>query len=305
METPRWLDTAQWPWAPRWAQVEGGRLHHLDEGAGPAVVLVHGTPTWSFDWRHVVRALVPGHRVVAVDHLGFGLSERPEGAAYTPEAHAARFAQFMAAVVPQGKVTLVVHDFGGPIALQWALAHPERLARLVVVNSWAWSFAEDPKMARRAKLVQGALGRFLYRRFNASLKLIMPSAYARRARLTPALHAQYLAVFPEPDGREKVLYALAQALLGSSAYYASLWERRAALAQVPVHLLWGVKDTAFQLPILERWREGFPHATVERFDDAGHWPHEEQPEAFVAALRALLLPAAAPQRQAAGQGAMT
>jgi haloalkane dehalogenase len=262
--------------------------NYVDVGRGPAAVLVHGTPTWGFEWRHVLARLADRHRLVVPDHLGFGLSDRPAGVGYAPEDHAARFAAFMAAVVPDGPVSLVVHDFGGPIALDWALANPSRLRNLTIVNTWMWPFDDDPLMKSRAKMASGALGRFLYRRLNASRKLIMPSAYADKRRLTSAIHQQYLSVFPDADSRELVLFALARALLGSSDYYASLWGRRAALAAVPMSILWGTKDSAFQVPLLERWTRTFPHAAVTRFDDAGHWPHEEVPDTFCDALAAAL-----------------
>lgn len=288
MTAPHWLDRSQWPWMPRACQLPDGALHYVDEGSGPTVVLVHGTPTWGFEWRQVIAALSLTHRVVVPDHLGFGLSERPAKADYRPEAHARRFAAFMDAHAGPNPVSLVVHDFGGPIALPWALAHPDRVRTVTVVNSWMWSLDDDALMRRRATMASGAVGRFLYRRANASLRLIMPSAYAQRRRLTPAIHRQYLEVFPDADSRERVLFALAQALLGSSAFYAALWSQRATLAELPLSFIWGMRDSAFGPSILERWTEAFPEAPVTRLVDAGHWPHEEQPDAVIAALRAAL-----------------
>src|SRR5688572_2182527 len=126
---PPWLDRDAYPFHLRRAAVPGGELSYLDEGAGPAVLFAHGTPTWSFEWRHLVRALAPTHRCIAPDHLGFGLSARPDGADYSPEAHARRFAAF-ADALDLRDVTLVVHDYGGPIALPWALANRARLRGL-------------------------------------------------------------------------------------------------------------------------------------------------------------------------------
>jgi haloalkane dehalogenase len=285
IEIPSWLDRSAWPWAPKALALRDGTLHYVDEGAGPPVLLVHGTPTWSFEWRHVIRALAPSHRVLALDHLGFGLSARPPDAAYTPEAHAARFRDAVSRLLPDGPLTLVVHDFGGPIALDWALDHPDRLRHLVVVNSWMWPFDDDPGMRRGAAMAGGAIGRFLYRRFNASQRLIMPSAYADRRRLTPAIHRQYLEVFPDADSRGRVLFALARALLGSRAFYGSLWDRRGRLAGVPLTLIWGMRDSALKPAILDRWLAAFPHARAVRLADAGHWPQEEAPDAVIAALR--------------------
>jgi haloalkane dehalogenase len=265
-----------------------GRLRVDDAGDGPLVLCVHGTPTYSYEWRHVVAALRPAYRVVTVDHLGFGYSERPPGADYSPEAHSRRFRQLMSMLAPSGPVTLVVHDFGGPIALDWALDHADRLQRLVVVNSWMWPFDDDPQMQRRARLVSGRVGRWLYRHLNASLRLVMPSAYGNRRALTAEIHQQYLQRFPDADSRERVLFALARSLVGSQAFFRTLWDRRAALATVPVDICWGMRDSAFQPPMLSQWRRAVPHARVREFPAAGHWPHEEDPDGFVAALRTLL-----------------
>lgn len=295
MPTPSWLDRDAWPYAPREVTIEGARLHYVDEGTGPLVVLVHGTPTWSFEWRHVIAALRDRYRVVALDHLGFGLSDRPAEAGYRPEDHAARFRAFMAAVCPGGPMTLVVHDFGGPIALDWALDHPDRLAHLAVVNSWMWPFDDDRGMRRRARVAGSLLGRWLYRRVNASQRIIMPSAYADRRRLTPAIHGQYLAVFPDPASRELVLFALAQSLLASSTFFDRLWQRRTRLAQVDTHLIWGIRDSAFPPHILGRWQRELPHAHTAALADAGHWPHEECPAEFVAALRTVVAGPGAPR----------
>ena len=288
MTSPPWLDRAAWPYAPRTCDLGTSRLHYVDEGAGPPVVLVHGTPTWTFEWRHVIAALGSRARVIAVDHLGFGLSDRPADAGYRPEDHAARFRAFIDSVCPAGPLTLVVHDFGGPIALDWALDHPERIAHLVVINSWMWSFDHDPGMQRKARLAGSAVGRWMYRRLNASLRLIMPSAYGDRRRLTPAIKAQYLNVFPDADSRERVLFALAQSLLGSRAFFEALWQRRSRLAKVDLHLVWGTRDSAFPPSMLARWQQAFPNARTTRIDDAGHWPHEESPAAVIDAIRAAL-----------------
>jgi haloalkane dehalogenase len=181
-----------------------------------------------------------------------------------------------------------VHDFGGPIALPIVLGDPGRVMGLVVLNSWMWSFADDPEMTRRARMASGALGRFLYRRLNASLRLIAPSAYGDRRKLTKAIHRQYLAPFPDADGRERVLWALARALLGSSPFYDGLWQNRRQIADVPTLIVWGMKDSAFRPHQLGRWRRALPHASVVELPAAGHWPHEEEPEAVLAALEPFL-----------------
>jgi haloalkane dehalogenase len=288
---PSWVDRELYPYGGRWVALEGeGALHYLDEGppggGAGTLVFAHGTPTWSFDWRRLVAAFAGTHRCVALDHLGFGLSERPWGVAYTPEGHADRFRAWMEAL-DLTDVTLVVHDFGGPIAQPMALERPGRVSRLVVFNSWMWSLEGDKHIERGARLMTSGLGRWMYRSLNASLRLITPSAYADKKKLTKRIHAQLLAPFTGIDSRERVLWTLANALLGSSAFYADLWERRAALADLPALIVWGTKDPAFPHRYLARWREALPNAVVLELP-VGHWPHEEAPAEVERALREFL-----------------
>lgn len=280
-----WVDREAFPWAPRFQAVPGGRLHYVDEGQGETLLFIHGTPTWAFEWRHLMRAFAPTHRCIAVDHLGFGLSERPADASYTPEAHAERLRAFVHALGLRD-VTLVLHDFGGPIGFP-LLFERGVVRRLVVLNSFAWPI-DDPKTVRAAKLLGGGLGRFLYRRFNLSPRVILPSAYGDRRKLTKAIHRQYLAPWPDADGRERVLFALAKALLASEPFYRSLHARRDVLRGLPIHLVWGLRDPAFPQAYLTRWQELAPHASTETITAAGHWPHEEAPAEVEASLRRFL-----------------
>lgn len=281
------IDREAYPFESRWCELPQGRMHYVDEGRGTPVVFVHGTPTWSFEWRHIIRELRNEYRCLAPDHLGFGLSERPAGFGYTPEAHAEAFAASMDRLdLPA--FTLAVHDFGGPIAVPYALAHPERVRGLVLVNTWLWSLRGDSSIERAAALAASPLGRVLYEYLNASPRLLMPSSYADRRRLTRAVHRHYLERFPDRRSRRDVLWTLARSLLGSSDHYDAIWQRREALRDVPTAIVWGTRDRALPPSALERLREGFPQAEVTAIDDAGHWPHEEQPQVVTAAVRALL-----------------
>jgi haloalkane dehalogenase len=273
---PSWLDRQQYPFTPRITNLSAGGLHYVEEGTGDPILFVHGTPTWSFEFRHLIKALSPYGRCIAPDHLGFGLSERPPAFPYTPEAHAAMLEEFVDRL-ELDRITLVVHDFGGPIGLPLALRERSPVVRVVILNSWCWPLDDDAGMVRRARLAQGALGKFLYRHANASLKLIMPSAYGDRRKLTPAIHDQYLAVFQDRDSRVLVLHALAKALLGSTAFYARLLKDIGRLQRFPTLIIWGLKDTAFRPSQLARWQQLLPHARTVSLPDAGHWPHEEDP----------------------------
>lgn len=287
VSSPSWLDREAYPFRSHRVALTAGTMHYVDEGAGETVLFVHGTPTWSFEFRHLIRALAPRVRCVAPDHLGFGLSARPREFAYTPEAHAAALAEFVDRL-RLDRFTLVVHDFGGPIGLPLALQPVTPVARLVLMNTWMWPFDDDPAMLRGAKLAGGAIGRWLYTYANASLRLVAPSAYGDRRKLTPAIHRQYLEVFRDRDARTRVLHALAKALIGSRAHYADLLARAGRLHDMPSLIVWGMRDAAFRPHQLARWQQLLPHARVCRIESAGHWPHEEEPERVLQAIRAFL-----------------
>ncbi len=280
---PAWLDRSAYPFAPRYAELSSGFMHYVDEGRGTPVLLVHGTPTWSFEYRQVIRTLSPHVRCIAPDHLGFGLSERPARFAYTPAAHAAALKEFVTRM-GLDDLTLVVHDFGGPIGLPLCFDRSIRVRRLVILNSWTWPFDDDPDMRRKAAIAGSAIGRLLYEYANFSLRVIMPSAYGDRSKLTPAIHRQYVEVFRDRKARVQVLHALARALVGSRDFYAGLWAQADALKSIPTLIVWGMKDPAFKPRMLARWRTLLPSAKVLELADAGHWPHEEAPEVVARAM---------------------
>jgi haloalkane dehalogenase len=280
---PGWLDRQLYPFTSKTFATREGSMHYVDEGAGRPILFVHGTPSWSFEWRHAIAALRASARCVAPDHLGFGLSDKPATAGYTPEDHARRLLEFVRALDLR-ELTLVVHDFGGPIGLPLLLEEPERVRALVVVNSWAFAHAQDPRVRNLSRLVASPLGRFLYRWLNASPRLILPASFARRERLSREAHRHYLAPFARRAERVAP-WVLGCELAGSDPYYASLWERRAALGRVPLTLVWGESDPAFGRAYLARWIEAFPHARVHALPGVGHFPQEEAPEQLLAALR--------------------
>ena len=215
-----WVDHNEYPFRSRYFETQDGRMHYVDEGRGPAVVLVHGTPTWSFLFRHVIAGLSRTHRVIAPDHLGFGLSEKPEHAPYRPADHARRLAALIEHL-HLGPVTLVVHDVGGPIGLSYAIDHAENVDALVLFNTWMWSLDNDPKVQRASRLASGPLGRLLYRHLNVSAKLLMPLVFGDRDALTPEIHRHY--TMPFESARERTApWVAAWELAGSSDWYETL-----------------------------------------------------------------------------------
>lgn len=284
-----WLDRELYPFTPRSFPTPHGTMSYVDVGRGPVVLLVHGTPSWSFEWRHVIDDLARDHRVIAPDHLGFGLSSKPyrvdggDGLPLAPRDHAERLAALVEHLDLRD-VTLVVHDFGGPIGLPLALAGESRVVRVVLLNTWMWSNQGERGLARVDRMVRGAIGRFLYLRLNASPRWILPAAFGKSFRLEAHVHRHYLAPFSARFERAAP-YALARALYGDNDWYASLWDRRAELAKVPLTIVWGEKDPAFGARHLARWMEALPTADVVRLPTVGHFPAEEAPDAVVRAVR--------------------
>lgn len=275
-----WLDRSLYPFATRFIELDSHRLHYVDEGRGRPIVFVHGTPSWSFEWRHAITALRKQHRCIAIDHLGFGLSDKPAGAPYRPADHAARLARFVEALDLRDFV-LVVHDFGGPIGLPLAL-DGKRVRSVVLVNTWMWAH-DDPRVARLSRFIAGPIGRFLYLRLNASARWLLPASFADRRKLTPAMRRHYLGPFRARGSREAP-WVLGCELTRSDAYHRSLWEKRAGLTRLPTMLVWGTRDRAFGEAHLTRFREVLPEANVVTLD-VGHFPQEEAPDEVTEAIR--------------------
>jgi haloalkane dehalogenase len=262
-------------------ELPDGRMRYIDEGEGQPVLLVHGTPTSSYLYRRLIPALANHRRVIAPDHLGFGSSDKRGNADYTPAGHARNLERLIEALSLKDLV-LVVHDFGGPIGLSYALEHPENVRGLVLFNTWMWSLAGTPA-ERMSRLLSGALGRFLYTRLNLSPRVLLKAAFGDKRKLGREAHRHYMSAFPTPADR-RAPWVLARELIGSTEWYESLWSRRARLAETPALLLWGLKDPAFGPSYLARWREALPSARVVEYVEAGHFVQEEAPEEAAAQM---------------------
>jgi haloalkane dehalogenase len=286
MTRPPWLDREEYPFASHTFSTPAGRMHYVDEGAGAPILFVHGNPTWSFLYRELIKALAPAYRCVAPDHLGFGLSDRAPTGAYRPAAHAARLRALIEALDLRDLV-LVVHDWGGPIGLDYAGAHPERVRGLVILNTWMWPVNDDPYYRLLGALAGSRLGRFLYLRLELFTRIAMPLWFGDRSRLTPEIHDHYLAPLDAPRDR-LATWVLSREVLASRAWLAALWRRRKALAPIPKLIVWGMKDLAFREKELRRWQRTFPAADVVRLEGVGHFVPEEAPRTLTGTVKRFL-----------------
>jgi haloalkane dehalogenase len=147
MTRPAWVDDELFPFESRFVAVDGHTVHYVDEGSGPTLLLLHGNPTWSFVYRDVIRALRDEFRCVALDYPGFGLSSPRTGYRYLPEEHARVVTAFVDTLGLRG-VTLVAHDWGGPIGLATVQQRPAAFEGLVLANTWGWPITGAPPMSR-------------------------------------------------------------------------------------------------------------------------------------------------------------
>ena len=281
----------EYPFTPHSFRTAGGaQLSYVDEGprTDDAVLMVHGNPTWSFYYRHLVRALAPTRRCVVPDHVGMGLSDKPAEYAYTL---ASRIADLEALVAALGlkQVDLVVHDWGGAIGFGFAARHPERVRRLVILNTAAFAMNRIPARIALCKLP--AVGPFVVRALNGFAWPATWMTMHRRA-LTPLEKSGYLLPYDSWAHRVAVS-GFVQDIPLSLAHptWTTLADVERGLAQFrnrPALILWGGRDFCFNDAFLARWREVLPQATVRRFADAGHYVLEDARDEVVPAIRDFL-----------------
>lgn len=272
MQDTSWVDRSEYPFKDHYLDLSMGRMHYVDEGQGRPIVMVHGTPEWSFGYRHLIKGLSKSFRCIACDQIGFGLSDKPAGWSYLPEDHAKNLADLIEALNLED-LTMIVHDYGGPIGLAYALEHPEAIHSLVIMNTWMWSLKEDAHF-RGTQLFAGSLGRFLYERLSFSARVILPFAMGNRSRLTGPIHQQYLKPWQTPAERHGT-WVFARELIGSSDWYDSLWQKRDCIQGKTALILWGMRDFAFRPVELDKIKSMFNYETVQTFDDIGHFVSEE------------------------------
>lgn len=280
-------------------EVGGHALAYVDVRpaveTGPPVVLVHGNPTWSFFFRRFLDPLTAaGRRVLAPDHIGMGRSAKPSESAYPFSfgRRVADFGAFLDAVVPDGPISLVVHDWGGAIALTWAVDHVERLDRLVLLNTGAFPLPPGkalPWSLRAARVP--VLGSFAVRRLNAfSLGALV---LGTTQRVLPAeARAGLLAPYRRAADRVAVDRFVRDIPTGAGQpSYDRLTrteQRLELLRDVPSAIFWGMKDPVFDSTVLDHLVGLLPHAEVHRFATAGHYVLEDAGDRVVPDATAFL-----------------
>jgi pimeloyl-ACP methyl ester carboxylesterase len=294
-----WTFGGLWPYAPRWFDSEDGRMQYIDEGPrdGRPVVLVHGNPTWGFLYRDFIGPLTgAGHRVIVPDHLGFGRSDKPDQPElYRIPRHVARLDALLESLDLHGAV-VVPQDWGGPIGLSWAVAHPDRVAGLFILNTYAHRPPGKVPLPIPLRLFRTpGVGELMVKGLGLFHRVFLFQVGVKhRERLTPEVKRAYLAPHPTWSSRTGVLVFPREIPAGPSGPVADLagalekgLERH--FRDRPVEIMWAMQDPAFTRVVLEDlWMRTFPDAPVTRLDDAGHYLQEDAHERIVLRLLAFL-----------------
>lgn len=278
---PSWLSEGLYPFESRYADVRGSRVHYVDEGNGPPLLLMHGNPTWSFVYRELITGLRDRFRCIAVDYPGFGLSTAAAGYSYRPEEHAQVVEQLFLQLDLQD-VTMMVQDWGGPIGFAIATRHPERFAAFVIGNTWAWPRA-DVATQIFSRLMGGPIGGYLILRRNFFVEKFIPGN-VKRKNLSQAAMDAYRGPFPTPESR-RPLHVFPREILASRPFLAEIESKLPALSDRPALLVWPTNDIAFREPERKRWEQVFPDHRTVVLDGAGHYIQEDAAEEIVAAIR--------------------
>lgn len=280
----------QYPFESRWFRTDDGVQHYVDEGSGPPLLMVHGNPTWSFAWRHLIAGLRDRYRVIAVDHLGCGFSEKPqETSLYVLDRHIARLTALVQALGLQN-VGLFGHDWGGAIGMGCAGRLPDRFSRFVLMNTGAFRSQAIPFRIALCRIpLLGQLG-------DQGLNLFVRAALwmAVERPLSEAARAGLLAPYDSWSQRIAVHQFVQDIPLHAGhRSYAALSEVERGLAQFrgrPIQLIWGMRDWCFTPhEFLEGFLRYFPEARVERLAEAGHYVFEDAQEQVLSTSRQFLL----------------
>jgi haloalkane dehalogenase len=285
-----------YPFSPRRFDVRPGiAMSFLDEGPrdGEVIVMLHGNPSWSYYWRHLVLGLRDRYRCVVPDHMGMGLSDRPDDAHYdyTLQSRIDDLDALLKHLGIDGPVTLAVHDWGGAIGFGWALRDPSRVQRLVITNTGAFPLPAAKRFPKRIAMGRDSrLGGWLIRRFNLFAR--GAARLGTERRLPKDVREAYAGVYDGWNNAISTLRFMQDIPLGEGdAAWLLVKAMQAALpayADRPAFIGWGLRDFVFDRHFLDGFRAALPNAEVHAFEDANHYVLEDRHEVLVPAIRDFL-----------------
>lgn len=285
-----------YPFASHHHEVRPGiRMHYLDEGPrdGEVLVLLHGNPSWSYYWRHLMANLRERYRCIVPDHVGMGLSDKPDDAAYryTLQSRVDDLAALLDRLGVRERVTLIVHDWGGMIGFGWAMRHADAVKRLVILNTAAFPMPAAKRLPWQLKLGRdSALGALLIRGFNAFAQ--GAARFGVRRRMPADERRALVAPYDSWAHRIATLRFVQDIPLSpadpSWALVEESGKRLHEFADRPAFIGWGLRDFVFDRHFLDVFVRELPKAEVLRLPEGGHYVLEDEAPALVPAIRAFL-----------------
>ena len=269
-----------YPFTGKYRNVNGHQMHVLDEGRGDTVIMLHGNPTWSFYYRNLVLGLRERHRVIAPDHIGCGLSDKPDEKSYDYTLR--RRVDDLAALIDQaqveGPITLLMHDWGGMIGMAYAARYPDRIGRLVLLNTAAFHLPKSKKLPATLWLCRETpLGELLIRDTGLFTSLLARWAVCRP--MEKRVREAYLLPYRTAQDRTGLLHFVQDIPLrpGDPSYdlVSEVQSQLPAFSHTPALILWGDKDFVFDHHFLREWQKFLPAAEVHHFPEAGHYVLED------------------------------
>lgn len=284
-DRPTWVPDRLFPFQSRFCEIDGSRVHYIDEGAGPTLLFLHGNPTWSFLYRNIILGLRDGYRCVALDYPGFGLSSAAGDYPHTAAAHADVVERFVEKL-DLDDITLVAHDWGGPIGLTVATRRPGRFKRFVLGNTWAWALNGTFHFELFGRIMGSPIFKLLIRRANVFVNVMIPSATT--SRVPAEVMRAYREPFADPASRLPT-WELPKELLRSERFLTRLEDQLPEISSRPALILWGKRDFALRRSVeLPRLQRVFPDSETVIFDRAKHFFQEDAPQETVQAMRSWL-----------------
>lgn len=273
--------------------LDGLRLHYLDEGQGDPVIMLHGNPNWSYYYRNLVQALRDRYRCLVPDHIGCGLSDKPsdDRYEYSLARRVADLETWLDRIGVTSNLTLVVHDWGGMIGMTYATRFPERIKRLVILNTGAFHLPKSKPVPWQLKLARSAFGAVLVRGFNAFSRGAVKSCVTRRPMPTDVGNA-YCAPYDSWTNRIAVHRFVQDIPLKPSDrgydLISDVAKNLDRLKDVPMFIGWGDRDFVFDQHFLREWQARFPKAELHEYPDCGHYILEDAAEELVPLIRRFL-----------------
>ena len=273
------------PFTPHYYTHNDFDMHYVDEGSGKPVVMVHGDPTWGYLYRNFIPILSQHHRCIVPDQIGMGKSAAPqERSLYRLEQHGANL-EALLLHLDLHDITLVLHDWGGPVGLGFATRHPERIKCLVLMNTWAFAPWPGGPFPRLLEIIRSARGEAFVLQKNGYLEPALMGTTHDSEKLTKTVMDAYRAPFPTPESRLAMLcWSRDIPVEETDISYAEMKRIEQGLSQfneIPILLIWGMQDPVLSPVVLHRWQQLYPHAITHELEDASHFLQEDAPERIV------------------------